>query len=387
MDIDGRVTGIARLRKAIFLERPTCFLVRCRLDSGGQTEAFLPNPGRLWELLLPGATLYLTRSPPTRGAISYHRRTRYTAVAVERGGAPVFLHTMATNRVARYLLENRLIPSLENAQVVRTEVPVGRSRLDFLLREEGRDMYAEVKSVTLFGNGVAMFPDAVTDRGRRHLLTLGRLAREGNRSLVLFLVHTPKVHCFMPDYHSDFAFSKALLSVRGDVRIIPVALTWRSALSFDHRVKLLDIPWGYLQRQVKDRGSYLLLLRLASDKNVDVGALGRIQFAPGYYVYVGSAMRGLSARIARHRRKRKRPRWHVDYLRREADGFLALPIRSSRREECDVARALSAVLNYGPVGFGSSDCRCKTHLFWIGKNPLDVSAFHTVLQRFRMAQP
>ena len=162
-----------RLLRARFLERPNRFLVRCRLGNGRVVEAFLPNPGRLWELLLPEAALYLTSSQRSRT-----RRTAYTCVAVERDGRPVFLHTHLANRVARRLIEAGRIHGLEGAEVVRSEVPLGASRFDLLLRHCGNNVYTEVKSVTLFGNGVAMFPDAVTERGRKHLLDLLALSRE-----------------------------------------------------------------------------------------------------------------------------------------------------------------------------------------------------------------
>ena len=151
--------------RATFLERPNRFLGRCNADGLGVVDAFLPNPGRLWELLLPGALLYLYPATPSEKIYPSRRKTNYTVLAVQRNGSPIFLHTHITNQVARYLIERRLIPPLEGAEIVKGEVSHGRSRFDFLLREHGRDLYLEVKSCTLFGNGVAMFPDAVTERG------------------------------------------------------------------------------------------------------------------------------------------------------------------------------------------------------------------------------
>lgn len=135
--------------------------------------------------------------------------------------------------------------------------------------------------------------------------------------------------------------------------------------------------------ETRDGGSYLLLLRLDRPKRVRVGRLGLIAFARGHHVYVGSAVRHLSARIAWHQRADKKPRWHVDYLRRRADAFLALPIPSSRRDECRLARALAGILEAGPRGFGSSDCRCATHLFRSRRDPLRLPSFHAALRPFR----
>jgi sugar fermentation stimulation protein A len=332
-------------------------------------------------------TLCLTRRADTNRNPNDRRSTQYTVLAVQRDGKPIFLHTHWTNRVARFLIEQRRIPELSNANIVRAEYPVGNSRFDFLLRQGRSDVYLEVKSCTLFGNRVAMFPDAVTQRGRRHLLELAALRKRGLRTCVLFVTHTPQVDWFMPDYHTDFAFSRTLLEVRRKVQILPVAIEWKANLSISPRVKSLEVPWRQLRREVKDRGSYLLLLRLDRDVSVEVGSLGRIRFQRGHYVYVGSAMQNLTARITRHTRRRKKLHWHIDYLRQVASHVVALPIRSSQREECQVARAFGNVLSPGPPGFGSSDCCCPTHLLCCPTDPLHLREFHNILQQFRMRRP
>jgi len=375
------------ITKARFLARPNRFLVRCETDGGRKINAFLPNPGRLWELLLPGAILHV-HQPGKRDGRNSRRRTEHTVVAVERDGHPIFLHTHETNRAAQYLLENDLIPPLRGSRILRTEVAMGKSRFDFLLERDGRELYLEVKSCTLFGNGVAMFPDAVTARGRRHLLELAAMSRRGVRSAVLFLVHCPRVQWFMPDYHTDLDFSRTLLDVREEVQVIPAAIGWKRDLTLDRQsTKILTIPWDYLVREVKDRGSYLVIVEVPSKTRLQAGRLAARNFPKGYYVYVGSAMSDLSARLARHTRKTKKLRWHIDYLTTKADRIIPLPIRSSERLECGIAEALSAILKPGPGGFGSSDCRCAGHLFFSATNPLHSADFHRVLQRFRMNYP
>jgi sugar fermentation stimulation protein A len=191
----------------------------------------------------------------------------------------------------------------------------------------------------------------------------------------------------MPDYHTDFDFSRTMLEMRKDLQIVPVAVRWNEDLTVDKSVSLLEVPWKYLEREIKDRGSYLLLIELGSRKAIEVGSLNKISFAGGYYVYVGSAMNGLSARLSRHGRKDKKPRWHIDYLTRVADVIQPIPIRSSQRLECQIAEEISSFLEPGPGGFGSSDCGCPTHLWWSAENPLNNEAFHRVLQGFRMNGP
>ncbi|MCP4640375.1 MAG: DNA/RNA nuclease SfsA [bacterium] len=390
--------SIGPLLAAEFVDRPNRFIVRCMLPGRGTVRAFMPNPGRLWELLFPGVRLYLTERPPEDSG----RKTRFTVVAVDRDGEPIFLHTHLTNAVARHLLDHGRIESLHGAHVVRGEVPAPiadgpvRSRFDFLLQRGRADVYLEVKSCTLFGNEVAMFPDAVTERGRRHLLELAELARSGIGAAVVFIVHSPRVRWFMPDYHTDLAFSRTLLEVREQVPVIPVAVTWRLArdarsgeihMRLARGVREVPIPWEYIDREAHDRGSYLLILRLPRRRRISVGSLGDVLFPAGYYVYVGSAMTNLDKRLARHLATRKRLHWHVDYLRQYATEVTALPIRSSTREEEALARAVSLVLESGPEGFGASDSDSPTHLFRSDTHPLHLPCFHEILQCFRMKHP
>ena len=362
--------------RATFLARPNRFIVRAETPELGVFDAYMPNPGRLRELLLPGATLLLS---PTAG------KQPFVVAGVERDGEPVMLHTHWNNLVARRLLEARLIPGLKDAEVVRAEVPVGRSRFDFLLRDPRGELLLEVKSCTLFGNDVAMFPDAITERGRRHLEELAALSREGRRCAVLFVVHTPHVSCFQPDYHTDLGFAQTLAAVRREVQIIAASVRWNADLTLDETVHELPIPWPRIKREAQDRGAYMLLLHLPEPCQINVGGLGAVDFPAGRYIYVGSAMCGLAARMARHVRLRKQYHWHIDYLRARAERAETLAVRSSKREECALAKAVGALFKPGPAGFGSSDCDCPTHLFYSGTtHPLDLRAFHELLERFRM---
>jgi sugar fermentation stimulation protein A len=268
--------------------------------------------------------------------------------------------------------------------VVRHEVTVGRSRFDFLLRDGHGDMLLEVKSCTLFGRRVAMFPDAVTARGTRHLEELASLAGEGMRAAVLFIVHGPSPDTFMPDYHTDLRFARTLLAVRGSVRIIPIGVCWTPDLSLSDHVALLDIPWSYIEREAHDRGSYILVLSLPEDRFLDVGRAGRLFFRKGFYLYAGSAMTNLTARMARHVRTRKWFHWHIDWLRSVAKVHAVLPIRSSSRLECTIAQALAAHAAWSIPGFGCTDCGCASHLFGCPDDPLRSAWFQGLLLSLRI---
>ncbi len=361
---------------ADFLMRPNRFTLVCRLK-GHTVKAFLPNPGRLWELLLPGAVVYLEKA-------GQENILPYTAVAIERDGHPVMVHTHRTNDLVDHLLRKGLIPGLERAEVVKREARHGRSRFDFLLKRGKEEVFLEVKSCTLFGQRVAMFPDAVTARGKRHVEELARLAEEGKSGAVLFLICWPKAQFFLPDYHTDLEFSRALLAARDRISIVPLALELRKDLSLTSRVRTLEIPWHLAEREVEDRGSYILILRLPAGKNIDVGKLGKVEFKAGYYLYAGSAWKNLTRRLQRHRRERKNLFWHVDYLRAEAEFHWALPIRASEDLECKLASALRGVADWEVPRFGSSDCSCPSHLFGMSHDPLHSPPFISLLQYFRM---
>ncbi len=363
---------------ASFVSRPNRFLVECT-SGGKRIRAFLPNPGRLQELLLPGSILHLIEEKTNPD-----RKTAFTVVAVERDGVPIMLHTHRTNQVARFLIENGLIPALRGASVVKAEATVGRSRFDFLLNDGRGEIYLEVKSCTLVGERVAMFPDAVTARGARHLEELATLSFDGTRTAVLIVVHWPFAEVFMPDYHTDLHFAQTLLKVHNGVDIIPVSVRWNDDLSLVPDVRILPIPWEYIEREAKDRGSYLFVLRLSDDKKINVGKLGNIMFKKGFYVYVGSAMANLTARIERHQRLRKNFHWHIDSLRDVSEVVGVFSIRSSDRLECELASSVSKIAEWSIRGFGSSDCACPTHLFGFKNDPASLTAFQRLLQYFRM---
>jgi sugar fermentation stimulation protein A len=364
--------------KAFFLNRPNRFLIRCRKENRA-VMAFLPNPGRLQELLFPGTVVYLVRDPG-----SANRKYPYTVVAVQREGIPIMLHTHRTNAVAHYMIDKGWIPGLEKARVIRREITLGHSRFDFLIDLAGQQMVLEVKSCTLVGRHTAMFPDAVTARGSRHLRELAELSAKGRKTAVLFLTHWPKVKNFKPDYHTDLTFARTMLACRDQVLFLPVSIQWQEDLSLGKKIERLTIPWESIEREAEDRGNYLLVLKLNRSRKITIGKLGDFSLQPGYYVYVGSAMGNLSARMERHRRLRKRHHWHIDYLRAEAEFQAVLAIRSSISLECQIAEKMKGLCDWFQPGFGSSDCSCPSHLFGLKSDPFHSRNFMGLLQYFRM---
>lgn len=116
-------------------------------------------------------------------------------------------------------------------------------------------------------------------------------------------------------------------------------------------------------------GVYHLIIRLERRTVIRVGRLGRVEFPEGWYVYTGSARGGMEARVARHRRRRKPLRWHIDYLLRRARVVEVVAIPTQERIECARNQAVLALpgARVAAPRFGSSDCRCAAHLVYFDR--------------------
>ncbi len=186
-------------------------MVQASLRDGPQVLAHLADPGRLRELLLPGAALRLRPVPP-----SATRKTRYTVVLVRSPEPPrawVSLGTLRANLLAEELLSAGRVRGIGRGWTVQREVQRGRSRFDFLLqRENGDEMLVEVKSVTLVEHGLALFPDAPTVRGARHVSELEQAVQSGTRAAVLFVVQREDARAVAPHAGIDPEFTRALQS-------------------------------------------------------------------------------------------------------------------------------------------------------------------------------
>jgi sugar fermentation stimulation protein A len=362
---------------AYFLDRPNRFVVRVETKDG-VISAYLPNPGRLWEILLPGAPLLLAASSGT---------LPYVVMAAKRSNEWILLHTHMANRAARHLLARNLVPGLEGSKLIRPEFTIGDSRFDFLLEKDGQKILLEVKSCTLFGKGVAAFPDAVTARGKRHIEEMARLTKEGFKAFVLFVVNSSTPRAFIPDYHTDFDFAATLANARDLIDIAPVSVHWDEELTMQVNPERLLIPWQIIDREMADSGAYMVIFELKEPSTIKIGSLGEVSFRPAYYVYVGSAKKNLSARINRHSRKRKKEHWHIDCLSSTSKATRLLPIRTQEDIECLLSKDLMEICDFAIPNFGASDCDCGSHLFGFLKDPIKRADFVNLLLCYRLDRP
>ncbi|MHC4712149.1 MAG: DUF123 domain-containing protein [Planctomycetota bacterium] len=114
-------------------------------------------------------------------------------------------------------------------------------------------------------------------------------------------------------------------------------------------------------------------------KRIRVGALGRLCFAPGFWVYTGSARRALRRRVLRHIGKQKKRRWHIDYLLPPGRVIAVRAFEAGKVSECRAHCLLASRFAEGPAGFGSSDCRCRSHLAYLGEKGLQLPGFLPIL--------
>jgi len=130
----------------------------------------------------------------------------------------------------------------------------------------------------------------------------------------------------------------------------------------------------------QERGTYALLLVLPDETAITVGRLGAVAFPAGYYLYIGSGHSGLFQRVWRHLQPEKKLRWHIDYLRPWADVIEVWYLISEQALECLWARAALAMpqARIPLPGFGSSDCRCRSHLVYYHSPPA-FELFHDKL--------
>ncbi|MDH5612696.1 MAG: GIY-YIG nuclease family protein [Gammaproteobacteria bacterium] len=137
-------------------------------------------------------------------------------------------------------------------------------------------------------------------------------------------------------------------------------------------------------------GTYIVVLKSGQAKTIQIGKLAQMDIRKGYYAYVGSALGpgGVEARLKHHRKVSAKPHWHLDYLRAETEFYQAYALYSPDRKECEWAVVLdgSEAVSESMKGFGSSDCRCSSHLFYFASHKNMVRAIHLieVVQRINL---
>jgi len=187
-----------------FIKRPNRFQGYVFVD-GKEELVHVPNTGRCREILIPGCKVVL------REETGEHRKTRFSLIAGYKGDKIINIDSHVPNKVVEEALILGKIPELKKYNTILREKTFGNSRFDFRLsNEDGQEYYLEVKGVTLEQNKKTMFPDAPTERGRKHLLELVEVKNSGRGAGVIFLIQMDDIDSFSPHDEMDKEFGNAL---------------------------------------------------------------------------------------------------------------------------------------------------------------------------------
>jgi sugar fermentation stimulation protein A len=213
-----------------FLRRYKRFFADVRLEDGRIVTAHCANSGSMKTCYVPEGRVWLSPEDDPK------RRLRYTWQISEIGRTRIFVHPVLANRVAKEAVEKGLIAELRGYDTVTTEPRIdAHTRFDLLLTRGAKRCFVEVKSVTLWlSEGRVAFPDAVTERGVKHLRELAKQAGKGHRAVLLFSVNRTDARSIEPADAIDPLYGRTLRwAVEHGVEVI----AYRAAIS-PHRVEL-----------------------------------------------------------------------------------------------------------------------------------------------------
>jgi sugar fermentation stimulation protein A len=189
------------------LSRYKRFLADIKLDSGEIITAHCPNSGSMKSCKEPGSRVY----------VSFHdkpsRKLKYTWELIEANSTWVGINTGHPNKLVVEAIKKNHILELQGYSGIKTEVKLGaHSRIDIMLEKQDESCYVEVKNVTLMENRQARFPDAVTERGQKHLKELMKVVKQGDRGVIFFVVQREDTESFSPADDIDPVYGELLRS-------------------------------------------------------------------------------------------------------------------------------------------------------------------------------
>lgn len=191
-------------KNAIFLHRPNRFLAQILVD-GREEIVHVKNTGRLKELLSVGARVIIAE------ALNPDRKTKYSLIAVYKGDVLFNIDSQVPNAVVQEGLLDGKVSGLEELNLLSRERVFGNSRFDLYYETKERQGFIEVKGVTLEAEGIAMFPDAPTERGTKHIYEMIKAVEEGYSGSLFFLLQMKGATYFTPNKIRDPQFTKALI--------------------------------------------------------------------------------------------------------------------------------------------------------------------------------
>ena len=223
-------------KKGIFIKRPNRFIAHVLVD-GKEELVHVRNTGRCREILIEGTKVVLEASK------NPNRKTAYSLIAAYKGDMLINIDSQIPNAVVFEAISQGKIPLISSVKYLRREVTYGNSRFDMYFEKEKSKGFIEVKGVTLEENGLAMFPDAPTERGRKHLIEMGHAVLHGYEGYIIFLIQMKGVQGFSPNYAMDPKFSEELkLSADKGVKVLAYeSIVLENEISISQEIKIYGI--------------------------------------------------------------------------------------------------------------------------------------------------
>jgi len=205
------------LIRGTLIRRYKRFLADIRLAHGEVVTAHCTNTGSMMGCQEPGSAVYLSRSDNEK------RKLRYTWELIKANNTWVGINTLHPNKLVPEAVEAGIITELSGYPTIRREVKVSaHTRLDLCLEGGPGNCFVEVKNVTLAVNGAAAFPDAISERGTKHLKELMRLKRQGHRAAIVFVIQRSDCESFRPADEIDREYGRWLRrAVKAGVEALP----------------------------------------------------------------------------------------------------------------------------------------------------------------------
>jgi len=222
----------SNMAEGIFLSRPNRFIAHCAID-GAEYVCHVKNTGRCRELLVPGARVLLQK------AANPLRKTPYDLISVQKDGQLINIDSQAPNTVFGEWLRNGGLGFVP--QEVKPEHTYRNSRFDFYFEHEGKKAFAEVKGVTLKAGSTALFPDAPTERGAKHMAELRDCVLNGYEAYAVFIIQMKGVDRLSPNVQTDPDFARALAQAQqAGVKLLALdCIVTENSLTVDRPVEVV----------------------------------------------------------------------------------------------------------------------------------------------------
>lgn len=192
---------------ALFLKRPNRFIAHVLLN-GKEEIVHVKNTGRCREILIEGTDVILEKVE------NPNRKTAYSLICAYKGNTLINIDSQVPNAVVFEGILDGQVSELKEVKKLKREVFYGNSRFDIYFETSSKKGFIEVKGVTLEENGIAMFPDAPTERGSKHVYEMAKAVQEGYEGYIFFLIQMKGIKYFTPNEKMDKEFASALKYAR-----------------------------------------------------------------------------------------------------------------------------------------------------------------------------